>query len=339
MKETKTVCHIFDASAFDEELGFLNEMSEKGWQLSDMDMRWFSQKYVWDDSVVYRYAIDYQDLSVGEFKQYRAEFEDQGWSFVTHRGSWYFFRKPYDPGLLEDEYLIYTDDHSFRDMKRSINMAVNIFGIMYLPNGLMHPNVSFLLLASSMILAFVDSICRRRRLKRVCRKPKPYRFHLWRLSTLLMILLIIIGAAYDFIGASSEMEFNPVMRSNGPLPPLSGVQSTEITVKLPDLYGIHAYAEEADIQSVPYWVTDKDDDLVCSGVIDTKGRVNRFFWPGTYTLTVDWGPAPVWHASRWATIGYPGSLLPDVPFGAYIVWIFGWWAVYFIIIAIQKKKR
>ena len=97
MKTTKTVFHIFDASAFDEELGFLNEMSEKGWQLSDMDMRWFSQKYVWDDSVVYRYAIDYQDLSVGEFKQYRAEFEDQGWSFVTHRGSWFFSVSPMIP--------------------------------------------------------------------------------------------------------------------------------------------------------------------------------------------------------------------------------------------------
>lgn len=339
MKTTKTVFHIFDASAFDEELGFLNEMSEKGWQLSDMDMRWFSQKYVWDDSIVYRYAIDYQDLSAGEFKQYRAEFEDQGWSFVTHRGSWYFFRKPYDPALPENEYLIYTDDHSFRDMKRTINSAVNISGIMFLPNWLMHPSVSFLLLASSMILAFVDSIQRQRRLKRVCRKPKPYRFHLWRHSTLLMILLIILGAAYSAIGASFETEFNPVMRGNGPRPPLSGVQSTEITVRLPDLYGIHAYAEDADIQSAPYWITDKDGELICSGVVETKGQVNRFFWPGTYTLTIDWGPAPGWHASRWATIGYPGSLLPDVPFGAYIAWIFGWCAVYFVIIAIQKKRR
>ena len=339
MKTTKTVFHIFDASAFDEELGFLNEMSEKGWQLSDMDMRWFSQKYVWDDSVVYRYAIDYQDLSVGEFKQYRAEFEDQGWSFVTHRGSWFFFRKPYDPALPEEEYLIYTDEPSFRDMKRSINMAVNTVGIMCLPNWLMHPSLSFLLLALAMLLAFADSIQRRRRLKRVCRKPKPYRAHLWRHSTLLIILLMLLGVAYSSIGDALETEFNPVMRSDGPLPPLSGVQSTEVTVKLPDLYGIHAYAEEADIRSVPYWVTDKDGELICSGVVETKGRVNRFLWPGTYTLTVDWGPAPSWNASRWATIGYPGSLLPDVPFGAYLAWILGWGVVYFVIIAIQKKKR
>ena len=339
MKTTKTVFHIFDASAFDEELGFLNEMSEKGWQLSDMDMRWFSQKYVWDDSVVYRYAIDYQDLSVGEFKQYRAEFEDQGWSFVTHRGSWYFFRKLYDPSHPEAEYLLYNDEPSFRDMKRSVNIAVNIVGFMNLPNLLMHPGVSFLLLAASMLLAFVDSIQRRRRLKRVCRKPKPYRAHLWRHSTLLIILLMLLGVAYSSIGDALETEFNPVMRSDGPLPPLSGVQSTEVTVKLPDLYGIHAYAEEADIRSVPYWVTDKDGELICSGVIETKGRVNHFLWPGTYTLTVDWGPVPDWHASRWATIGYPGSLLPDVPFGAYLAWILGWGVVYFVIIAIQKKKR
>ena len=134
------------------------------------------------------------------------------------------------------------------------------------------------------------------------------------------------------------MEFNSATRPPF-MEPLSGMQSTDITIKLPDLYGIHVYAEKTDIQSVPYWVTDEHGRLVCSGIMETKGRVNRFFWPGTYTLTVDWGQAPDWNASRWATIGFSAPLLPDLPLWAYLGWSFLAPAMYFIINAILKKRR
>ena len=132
MRETKTVLHRFDSSAFDEELGFLDAMSGKGWQMTRM--RAFTQEYIWDDSAIYRYAIDYQDsLSSYDFSRYREEFEDHGWSFAANRGDWYVFRRPYDPALPEEEYLLYTDVPSFRDMKSRASLAVNITGLLYLP--------------------------------------------------------------------------------------------------------------------------------------------------------------------------------------------------------------
>lgn len=88
----KTVFHCFDEAAFDEELGYLNAMSEQGWQLARM--RVYTQEYILDDSVIYRYAIDYQKQQPkDEFRYYLAEYEDLGWTHVTKRGDWHVFRK------------------------------------------------------------------------------------------------------------------------------------------------------------------------------------------------------------------------------------------------------
>jgi len=330
MKTTKTVFHIFDASAFDEELGFLNEMSEKGWQLKDMSL--LSQKYVWDDSVVYRYAIDYQhDLSMGEFKHYRVEFEDQGWEFVSNRGSWYVFRKPYDPALPESEYLIYTDEPSFRDMKRSVALRVNITGLFMLPFCVSTPSVSSFLDAAALLLVGIDSVFCRRRLKHVRCVPKQYRFHLWRYTYVAAIIILALSLAVTILRDAAYESQTPA--------PAVGVQSVGFTVRLPDVYGVYAEDFWTDAPPLPYAVTDEDGGLVSYGVLNASGneRINLFLRPGAYTLTVDWGRGPA-RAWRSAGIGYPAPLISGLPVWADLAWIFGWGAAMIVLEIVSRKK-
>lgn len=336
MKTEKKLFHSFDASAFDEELGLLNEMSEKGWQLSAMGL--ITQKYVWDDSAVYRYAIDHQDeLSAGEFKQYRAEFEDQGWAYVTKNGGWYVFRRLYDPALPEDEYLIYSDEPSFRDMKRTVSDGVNILGLAGLPGCLVTPSVSFLPLVLAMLYTIADSVRRQRRLKMVRRVPKPYQFHLWRCSTWLVLLLLLAGVAYQAVSDFARPEMTPI-RDRPSMEPVFGVQSVEFTIEVTDIYGIYALAVGSDEPTVPYWVTDAEGKLVFSGEMTARYNVpkDRFFRSGDYTLSVDWSGTA---GGRGVYVSDPGPLVRGVPEWVFIVWYTFWPAIYIALGVINKKRR
>ena len=112
----------------------LNEESRKGWHLSHLE--YWKETYTQDNSVSYRYALDYR-VAHNE-KLYLDTFEEAGWErvgtihdayngrfFVLHflyslfsspfDGSWYLFRKPFNPLLPREEYLIDTDAESIRD--------------------------------------------------------------------------------------------------------------------------------------------------------------------------------------------------------------------------------
>lgn len=331
MKTTKTVFHIFDASAFDEELGLLDEMSEKGWQLKDMNL--LNQKYVWDDSVLYRYAIDYQhELTMGEFHQYRAEFEDQGWAYVTKYSDWYVFRKPYDPALPDNEYLLYTDEPSFRDMKRSIGLKINFFACFMLSQLFIEsPSMPVIMEAAAILLVGINSFLRRRSLLHVCCIPKKYRFHLWRYAFVPVILLFVL--AFVFIGARSSMGVVRTPR------PLVDAQSVDFTVRLPDVYGIWVEDHGSDASEVPYIITNGDGRVISSGVLSVSDneRINQFFWPGTYTLTVDGGQGQDLERCS-AVIGSPRPLL-NIPLWADFVWVIAWGALFFILGIISEHKN
>ena len=112
----------------------LNEESRKGWHLSHLE--YWKETYQPDNTVSYRYALDYR-VAHNE-KLYLDTFEEAGWErvgtihdaydgrfFILHTfyslfsspfdGSWYLFRKPFDPLLPGEEYLIDTDEESIRD--------------------------------------------------------------------------------------------------------------------------------------------------------------------------------------------------------------------------------
>lgn len=287
MSETKTILHRFDCSAFDEELGFLDAMSEKGWQLADM--RVFTQKYTRDDSVIYRYAIDYQKQpSKDEFRHYLAEYEDLGWIHVTKRGDWHVFRKAYDPSLPEAEYLLYSDEPSFRQMKNTVLFGSGALCIITLLRSLLQMNLLVLLLSLFFLFLFADSVFRHIRLRKSGRIPKPYRFHLWRYSSLLFLLLFVLGLA----GVWGEHMVRDFQMEG----PASGSQSAEFTIRMPDYYDLYASlswpedtSESASAPRPTFTLTDAGGRLVDCGLLEPGRTIKReFLGMGTYTLTVDW---------------------------------------------------
>ena len=58
MPKYRTSHKFFAAWEYEKEIEFMNRQSEKGWQA--VKPRRFSCKYMFDDSVIYRYQIDYQ---------------------------------------------------------------------------------------------------------------------------------------------------------------------------------------------------------------------------------------------------------------------------------------
>ena len=113
-KKTKTTFKTYAAWDFLREAEEYNAMSEKGWQLVEGGC--FHQKYEFDDSVVYRYQLDFNN-KIQNMAQYDEIFRDSGWERVNSTfNGWHIFRKAYDPSLPDDEYQIYTDNQSRIEM-------------------------------------------------------------------------------------------------------------------------------------------------------------------------------------------------------------------------------
>ncbi len=128
-KKTKRTFKVFAAWDYEFEAQEFNRMSEQGWQLVKGGS--FSQKYEYDDSVIYRYQIDYNN-DVKDMARYDETFRDAGWQRVNSTfNGWHIFRKAYDPSLSEEEYEIYTDEESRVEMlKRWRNVCFIFFCIL-----------------------------------------------------------------------------------------------------------------------------------------------------------------------------------------------------------------
>ncbi|MGN0474277.1 MAG: DUF2812 domain-containing protein [Acutalibacteraceae bacterium] len=122
-KKTKQTFKVYAAWDFDKEAEEYNQMSEKGWQLVNGGC--FSQKYEFDDSVVYCYQIDFNN-KIEDIVRYDDMFREMGWERINSTfNGWHIFRKKYDPSLPDEEYEIYTDTQSRNEMlKRWRNFSV-----------------------------------------------------------------------------------------------------------------------------------------------------------------------------------------------------------------------
>lgn len=131
MKTQKKTHKVFAAWDFEEEERLYNEMSGKGWQAVKAGC--FSQTYVWDDSVTYRYRMDYNN-KIEDKTRYIEMFEEQGWEYLNSTfNGWHCFRKLYREELPEEEYQIYTDETSAKEMR---NRWMRLAGIMLLLFGI-----------------------------------------------------------------------------------------------------------------------------------------------------------------------------------------------------------
>lgn len=114
MKNYKTRVRMYAAWNYQREIDDLNEMSEKGWQLVKGGL--FSSRFKKDDSIKYRYQLDYQP-KIDDRPRYVESHREFGWEYVNSTfNGWHYFRKPYDPSLPEEEYEIFSDRASLKEM-------------------------------------------------------------------------------------------------------------------------------------------------------------------------------------------------------------------------------
>ena len=115
MREYKRKFGIYSAWNYELEIEDLNEMSAKGWQLIQ-GSHIFSNKFKRNTEIQYRYQLDFQP-SIEDKGRYIETFREQGWEYVSSTfNGWHYFRKLYDASKPEEEYEIFTDVSSAKEM-------------------------------------------------------------------------------------------------------------------------------------------------------------------------------------------------------------------------------
>jgi len=131
MKRYKKKYNIYSAWNYGQEVLDLNAQSEKGWQL--VKGKSFSHKYVYNPEVCYRYQLDYLPGISGTSEMIRCidTYKEQGWEFVNKTfNGWFYFRKAYDPALPTEEYELYTDRASLKEMQGRWATSATIISVM-----------------------------------------------------------------------------------------------------------------------------------------------------------------------------------------------------------------
>ncbi len=110
----KTTFAMYAAWNYGREIEALNEESERGWQLVKAGN--FHSRFRKNDNIRFRYQLDYAPR-MEDMGRYIETFREQGWEYInsTYNG-WHYFRKLYDPALPEEEYEIFTDRESLKEM-------------------------------------------------------------------------------------------------------------------------------------------------------------------------------------------------------------------------------
>lgn len=288
MQEHKTIRRYFAPWEFDIEAAELDDMSRHGWQLAKATRR--KQEYVYDDTVQYRYALDFQ---IGPREpDYLPMFTDQGWEAVSviesmgfwRDSRWYFFRKRYDPALPEEAYQVYTDSQSLGELKKRINQTLGILGILgiwYLIEFFLFHSAYLLIPGLIFCVSSLINLRKKRSLKQA-QLHGPRRRRIWPHSDTVCViaaiaLTVICGTVHDNTIGSLY---------SGPAETATQV---EFTVTLPDWYTLDTSAiGNAGV----FYLTNESGKTLASGPLiagrDYKdNQYGLFLWPGTYTITTD----------------------------------------------------
>lgn len=285
MRNKKTRYVIYPAWEYRRELEDLNALSDAGWQLEKGGC--FRSVFYRDESVRYRYALDF-NRNIDDPVRYRDTFAEQGWEFVSDTfNGWHFFRKVYDPDLSPEEYEIYTDESSVRDMSDRWSRLGYAFGGLELAltaaNGLLalrHPSVTGIACTLACLMLGVVLLVGAWRIRHPDVAGKPRKSMGWCFTTLFSVLMLglLFGVLRYTQNSSGEYVYDP------DLPPWTW----EISVPLPDFYTLDV---EADTDAnVEITVTDKDGKVLdtIGGGSDLRGKATMFLLPGKYDVTVQY---------------------------------------------------
>ena len=210
--KTKRTFKVFAAWDYEFEAREFDRMSEQGWQLVSGGC--FTQKYEFDDSVVYRYQIDYNN-DVKDMVRYDETFRDAGWERVNSTANgWHIFRKVYDKSLPDEEYEIYTDEQSRVEMlKRWRRVCYIGFGMVLINFGnalriLDTSDAGFigvgLMLACGMTFGMlIAGVLNINRMIDGRKNTRPYPMKLFIIMLFLLLVALIVAAAFVLIQEGS----------------------------------------------------------------------------------------------------------------------------------------
>ena len=211
-KKTKRTFKVFAAWDYEFEEKEFDRMSEQGWQLVKGGS--FSQKYEYDDSVIYRYQIDYNN-DISDMARYDETFRDAGWERVNSTANgWHIFRKVYDKSLPDEEYEIYTDEQSRVEMlKRWRRVCYIGFGMVLINFGnalriLDTSDAGFigvgLMLACGMTFGMlIAGVLNINRMIDGRKNTRPYPMKLFIIMLFLLLVALIVAAAFVLIQEGS----------------------------------------------------------------------------------------------------------------------------------------
>ncbi len=155
MKNYKTRVRMYAAWNYQREIDDLNEMSERGWQLVKGGL--FSSRFKKDDSIKYRYQLDYQP-KIDDRPRYVESHREFGWEYINSTfNGWHYFRKAYDPTLPEEEYEIFSDRSSLKEMNgRWVKLAIvlTVFSSLVLALQIVHLILNPMLPTLFMMIAY-----------------------------------------------------------------------------------------------------------------------------------------------------------------------------------------
>lgn len=287
MKEYKTTHHTYAAWNFDREIADLNKESQAGWQL--MHGGAYHSKFRYDAGTVYRYALDY-NTRIDDPTRYREIFREQGWEYVNSTfNGWHYFRKPYDPALPEEAYIIYTDRASESEMKKrwtrliySLGAITALLFLAYLILSILRPEIA--LFAFTLVFLVIALVCFRGGRKIHSASQKGSLAHRRGLPFLIALLILyVIGVVFG--GGRQRLH---TLTSYTP-DTLAEPWVISTRVKLPDIYRLSISVDAAQAAEVA--LLDEDGAVVRSfsgTALDES--VLLFLTPGDYTFRTSYLP-------------------------------------------------
>ncbi len=287
MRNKKTRYVMYPAWEYRREIEDLNALSDKGWQLEKGGC--FHSVFYRDESVRYRYALDY-DQHIDDPARYRDTFAEQGWQFVSDTfNGWHFFRKKYDPALPPEEYDIYTDEQSVQDMASRWSRLGYVFGTVELICAaldlfalLRHPSMTGVFVSLACLLLGVVILVGAWRIRRQETAGRSRKSMRWCFGVVLALLAL--GLVFGLI------RFEATSYSEYVYDPDQGPWTWEMSVPMPDYYTLDA--EVKTDANVEITVTDKRGSVLArmGGGQDLQARETMFLLPGRYDVTVRYDP-------------------------------------------------
>ena len=183
----------------------------------------------------YRYALDFNQ-DIDDPARYRATFAEQGWEYLnsTFHG-WHYFRKVYDPSAPEEEYQIYTDTVSGKEMAdrwrriaRILGVTELVLGIVFLGMNFLHPAVSGICLNLTCVLLGLLLTFSTRWIGRSDRRGIPGRMLI---PIFVLFVTALVFGGFRMKGFRTQTEYI--------VPEEDSAWQCQFNVKLPDIYTLN----------------------------------------------------------------------------------------------------